>query len=469
MTQPYELTLTGAAAKIRSKELSPVELTESVLGRIDAVDRHVGAFATITAERAMSDAKRAADDISAGNYRGALHGITIGVKDLIDTAGIRTTSSSKTRENRVPATDAAVVESLSGAGAVLVGKTHTHEFAYGVITPTTRNPWNLDHITGGSSGGSAAAIAAQMCQGAVGTDTAGSIRIPSSACGTIGLKPTYGRVSRRGITPLSWALDHAGPITRTVEDAALMMNVLAGYDRADPATADVPVPDYTAQLDTGVRRLVLGMPTNYFFDTVDPEVERAVRAAADVLAEHGAQLRDVAIPMADAYLPTEFGILLPEASAYHQHLLREKADLYTEDVRVFLEAGELMLATDYIKALRVRSLIQQSWQDLFASLDAVLAPTLPATAAKVGQTAFEWGDAGEPVTNAYVRTSAPGNLTGLPGLSLPCGFSSAGLPIGLQVLGRPFDEETVLRIGAAYEKQNPDAGKAAPGPGMQAL
>lgn len=456
--QPYELTLTEAAAKIGSKELSPVELAESVLGRIEAVDGKVGAFAAVTADRAMQDAKRAAEDIAAGNYRGALHGVTVGVKDLVDTAGIATTSSSKTRTDNVPSSDAAVVERLSGAGAVLVGKTHTHEFAYGVITPTTRNPWKLDHIPGGSSGGSAAAIASQMCQGAIGTDTGGSIRIPSSACGTVGLKPTFGRVSRRGITSLSWALDHVGPITRTVHDAALMMNVLAGYDRADPGTVDEPVPDFTAGLDDGVKGMVFGLPTNYFFDNIDPEVAAAVHAAVEVLKGLGAQIREVEIPMADAYMSAEFGILVPEASAYHQTLLREKADLYTDDVRVFLDAGELMLATDYIKALRVRTLIQEGWRDMFEGLDAVLAPTLPATAARVEQESFNWG-AEEAVINAYVRTSAPGNLTGLPGLSVPCGFSNDDLPIGLQILGKPFAESTVLRIGAAYEAANPTAGK----------
>ncbi len=456
--QPYELTLSEAAAKIGSKELSPVELAESVLGRIEAVDGKVGAFAAVTADRAMNDANRAADDIAAGNYRGALHGVTVGVKDLVDTAGIATTSSSKTRQDNIPSADAAVVERLSGAGAVLVGKTHTHEFAYGVLTPTTRNPWNLDHIPGGSSGGSAAAIASQMCQGAIGTDTGGSIRIPSSACGTVGLKPTYGRVSRRGITSLSWALDHVGPITRTVRDAALMMNVLAGYDRADPGTVDEPVPDFTAGLDAGVKGMVFGLPTNYFFDNIDPEVEAAVRAAVDVLTSLGAHVREIELPMAETYMSVEFGILVPEASAYHQKLLREKADLYTDDVRVFLDAGELMLATDYIKALRVRTLIQDGWRDMFEGLDAVLAPTLPATAARVGQESYNWGTE-EAVINAYVRTSAPGNLTGLPGLSVPCGFSNDGLPIGLQILGKPFAEPTVLRIGAAYEAANPSAGK----------
>ncbi len=462
MVQPYQLSLSEAADRVRRRELSPVDLAESVLGRIEAVDDRIGAFASITADRALADARRAADEIASGNYRGPLHGVTVGVKDLVDTAGIATTSSSKTRADNVPNADAAVVKRLSGAGAVLVGKTHTHEFAYGVLTPTTRNPWDLDHVPGGSSGGSAAAIAAHMCHGAIGTDTGGSIRIPSAACGTVGLKPTYGRVSRRGITSLSWSLDHAGPITRTVRDAALMMNVLAGYDRADPGSANELVPDFAAELDEGVEGMVFGVPTNYFFDPIDSEVEAAVRAAVVVLEDLGAEIRDVELPLTDTYMPVEFAILVPEASAYHQQLLREKADLYTEDVRVFLEAGELMLATDYIKALRVRTLIQEGWRDLFnhEGLDAVLAPTLPATAARIGQAAFDWDGVEEPVINAYVRTSAPGNLTGLPGLSLPCGFSNDGLPIGLQILGRPFAESTLLRIGAAYEARSPAAGRA---------
>lgn len=457
--QPYELSLSAAADKIRSKELSPVELAESVLARIDAVDGKVGAYVTVTADRALADAKKATDEIAAGNYRGPLHGVTVGIKDLVDTAGIPTTSSSKTRAANIPDADAAVVERLTRAGAVMVGKTHTHEFAYGVITPTTRNPWNLEHVPGGSSGGSAAAIAAQMCHGAIGTDTGGSIRIPSAACGTVGLKPTYGRVSRRGIASLSWSLDHAGPIARTVRDAALMMDALAGYDRADPASRDVAVPSHAGELGAGVQGLVIGLPRNYFFDRIDPEVEAAVRAAAEVLEGLGAEVREVDIPYPDTYMSALFGILVPEASAYHQDLLREKGDLYTDDVRVFLEAGELMLATDYIKALRVRTLIQQGWRDLFEGLDAVVAPTLSAVAARTDQMAFNWGGAEEAVINAYVRTSAPGDLTGLPALSVPCGFNTDGLPIGLQILGRPFAEPTVLRIGAAYEAENPTAGR----------
>lgn len=450
--EPYELSLHETAHNIRERELSPVELTESVLGRIGDVDGRVGAFVTVTADHARRAARDAEKEIAGGGYRGPLHGVCVGVKDLVDTAGIRSTSSSRTRSDHVPAADAAVVERLGAAGAVMVGKTHTHEYAYGVITPTTRNPWNLERVPGGSSGGSGAAVAARMCQGAIGTDTGGSVRIPSAACGTVGLKPTYGRVSRRGVTSLSWSLDHVGPLARSVRDAAVMADAIAGYDRADPATLDVAVPDHGGELHAGVDGLVLGIPRNYFFDHIDPEVEAAVRTAMGELEHQGATLREVDLPHAELYMPTEFGILVPEASAYHQQTLREHGDLYEEDVRVFLEAGELMLATDYIKALRTRTLIQEGWRDMFTGLDAVLAPTLPAPAAGVGQLAFTWPDGEEEsVINAYVRTSAPGNLTGLPTLSLPCGVNADGLPIGMQIIGKPLAEPTVLRIGAAYE------------------
>ena len=457
--QPYEMTASQAAQAIQSKELSPVELTESVLGRIEAVDDKVHAFATVTADVAREQAKQAADEIAAGQYRGPLHGITVGVKDLVDTAGIRTTSSSRTRADYVPDADGAVVERLADAGAVMVGKTHTHEFAFGVITPTTRNPWNIEHIPGGSSGGSGAALAAGMCQIAIGTDTGGSIRIPASVNGVVGLKPTYGRVSRRGIASLSWSLDHVGPMARTVADTAAMLQALIGYDRSDPACVDEPAPDYSAGLGEGVAGMRIGVPVGYFFDNIDPQVEQAVRDAADGLALLGADVQEVPLPLPEAYMPAEYAIFMAEASAYHQQRIREQGDEFEPDVRLLLEAGELILATDYIKALRARTLIQNAWRDLFATgLDAIIAPTVPNVAAKVGQLEFDNGEP-ETVINSYVRASAPGNLTGLPALSVPCGFSGDGLPIGMQIIGRPFDESTVLRIGAAWESSYADSGK----------
>lgn len=450
--RPSELSITDAATRIGNRELSPVELVQSALDRIDEVEPRLNAFVVTTGEQALEAAQQAEKEIADGGYRGPLHGIPVGIKDLYDVAGVPTTSSSAVRSDYLPTEDAVSVAMLRAAGAVIVGKTHTHEFAYGVTTPKTRNPWDTDHVPGGSSGGSGAAVASGEALMAMGSDTAGSIRIPASICGTVGLKPTYGRISRTGVTSLSWSLDHIGPLTRSVRDAGLVLNALAGFDARDPATVKEPIPDYTAGIDGGVAGLTLGVPTNYFFDDIDPEVDTAVRQAISVLEAQGARLREVEIPYAQQMMAVEFGLCVPEASAYHQSMLRERSEHYTDDVRVLLEAGELVLATQYLKALRVRTLVKEAFQRAFDGLDAILCPTLPATAARVNQDTFTFpSGAQRSVTDAYVGHSAPANVTGLPGLSVPCGFDAVGLPIGLQIIGRPFDEAAVLRIGQAYE------------------
>jgi aspartyl-tRNA(Asn)/glutamyl-tRNA(Gln) amidotransferase subunit A len=446
------LSITEAAERIRTRQLSPVELVQAVLDRIDAVDDRVQAYVTVLGDAALAQAREVEQAIQSGDHRGPLQGIPIAVKDLYDTAGVRTTSSSKVRAEHVPTRDAAAVERVRAAGAVVVGKTVTHEFAYGVVSSPTRNPWNLDHIPGGSSGGSAAALAAAECLGALGSDTGGSIRIPSSATGVSGLKPTYGRVSKYGVMPLSWSLDHAGPMARSVADLAIMLGYLAGRDPRDPSSAREPVGDYRSQLDAGLQGLRVGLPTNYFFDGCDAEVATAVRAAATMLADEGAEVREVTIPDIDLALVAEFAIVVPEASAIHQKALRRQAADYGEDIRPLLEAGEFYLATHYLKAQRVRALVKDGLRRAFDGLDALLTPTLPHAAARHDQAGFP-GENGveEPVINAYVRTCCPFNLSGQPALSVPCGFTQAGLPIGLQVVGRPFDEATVLRIGHAYQ------------------
>ncbi|TNC24424.1 amidase [Amycolatopsis alkalitolerans] len=460
--EPYQLTLAEAARNIEAKELSPVELTASVLSRIDAVEDKITAFATVTAELAAKAAAAAESEIAAGGYRGPLHGIPVGIKDLYETAGVETTSSSKVRADHVPEQDSAVVEKLLAAGSVMVGKTHTHEFAYGAVTPTTRNPWDLDRMPGGSSGGSGAAVAAGECFVGMGSDTGGSIRIPASVCGTVGLKPTYGRVSRRGVASLSWSLDHVGPLTRTVADAALVMNAITGYDRSDPASVDVPVPDFTTGPE--VDGLTIGVPANYYTERVDPEVAAAVSAAIAVLVERGMRVREVEIPLTPYILPTEWGIMLPEASAYHQKMLRDKADLYTDDVRLYLEVGEFVLATDYLKALRARTVLQQAWREMFVDIDVLIAPTLTTPALRVDDPSVTWPDGStEAATDTYVRFSAPANVTGLPSLSVPCGFTGAGLPIGMQIMGKPFTEPVLLAVGQAYESAT-DWAKLAPLP-----
>jgi aspartyl-tRNA(Asn)/glutamyl-tRNA(Gln) amidotransferase subunit A len=307
--QPFELTLAATAQQIKAKVLSPVELTQSVLARIDAVNPQINAFSNVTAGLAAGAAALAEREIAGGRYRGPLHGIPIGVKEIYDMAGVPSTSSSRVRADYIPDHDSAVVAKLREAGAVVVGRTHSHEFAYGVVTPQTRNPWRLDRIAGGSSGGSAAAVAVGTCFLGLGSDTAGSIRIPAALCGTVGLKPTYGRVSRTGVTPFSWSLDHAGPLTRTVEDAALAMNVMAGYDPSDPGSVDVPVPDFSAGLGRDVAGTTAGVPVNFFTERVDPEVRTAVEAACARLTDLGVRLREVRLSLADEVMATEFGIL----------------------------------------------------------------------------------------------------------------------------------------------------------------
>lgn len=450
--EPYELSLAEASAAISARELSPLELAESALRRAEAVEPQISAFATITADVALDQAGRAEADIAAGHYRGPLHGIPLGVKDLYNTAGIVTTSSSRVREHYVPETDSAAVASLAGAGMVLLGKTHTHEFAFGAVTPTTRNPWDTSTIPGGSSGGSGAAVASGSCLVALGSDTGGSIRIPAALCGTVGLKPTYGRASRFGVASLSWSLDHVGPLTRNVTDAALVLNAMAGYDSRDPASVDVPVPDFTAGLERGIKGLRIGIPANFYTEYVDSEVSAAVGAAAAVLEQHGAQLVPVTIPYADMIRAAEWGIMMPEASSYHRQALRKTPELFTQEVRALLEVGETVLATDYVDALRVRQLMKQAWQEMYSTIDVLLAPSVPAPALPAEDPFAYWPDGTtESATDAMVRLSAPANLTGLPAISVPCGFSSAGLPLGMQIIGRPFAESTILAVARTYE------------------
>ncbi|MFE7181447.1 amidase [Streptomyces erythrochromogenes] len=451
--QPYELTVAEAAEAIRTRRVSPVELVDSVLERIEVVQPVLGAYASVTADRARDAARRAEDEIARAGARGPLHGIPAGLKDLIDVAGTATSASSRVREGHRAAADSTVAARLSAAGAVFVGKTHTHEFAYGLTTPQTANAWDRGRVAGGSSGGSAVAVAARAAAFALGTDTGGSIRVPAALNGVVGLKPTYGLVPRHGVTALSWSLDHVGPITRTVEDAALVLGALAGHDPRDPASVAAPPFDHRPGPGTDLTGLRVGVPVNYYFDHVDPHVEAAVRRAIARLEELGARLVDVEIPMTRHIRATHWGLMVPEASAYHERTLRAVPDLYSADVRVLLEAGELMTAGDYLRAQRARTLVRQAWLDMAAAVDVIAAPTVPMTAVDAGQTTTTWGDGTvESVSDAYVRLSAPANVTGVPALTVPVGLDPRGLPIGMQLMGRPFDEAAVLRAGHAYER-----------------
>jgi aspartyl-tRNA(Asn)/glutamyl-tRNA(Gln) amidotransferase subunit A len=449
------LSIVDAASRVSAREVSPSELVEAALCRIEQEEPVLQAFVTVCADEARRQASKLDEDMLAGRRRGPLHGIPFGIKDLIDTAGVRTTCSSAVRAEHVPSQDAIVVERLTAAGAIIIGKTNTHEFAYGPISAPTRNAWDGTRIAGGSSGGSAVAVAAGMCTAAIGTDTGGSIRIPAAFNGVVGLKPTYGRVPKSGVAPLSWSLDHVGSLTRTVADAASVLSVIAGRDRSDPTSVREPVGDYTSGLQAGVQNMRLGLPQNYFREVIETEVLDLVDAAALHLGELGAHLIEVTIPDVELSVVAELGILLPEASAYHQGDLRRVADLYGLDVRTFLELGELYLATHYVNAQRARAVVKKGMRSCFEQvrLDALLVPAVPMLPPEIGRDTIVYPDAGEQsVIGALFRACSPFNLSGQPVLTVPCGFSKHGLPVGLGIVGRPFAEATVLRIGNAYEQ-----------------
>ncbi|MGH8736788.1 MAG: amidase [Burkholderiales bacterium] len=452
-TELHYLTIAEAAPLLARKAISPVELTQAVLERIEALDGRLKTYVALLADAALEAASRAEKDIQRGNYLGPLHGIPMAIKDLYDTAGVVTASGSKIRSDYVPKTDSTVVRKLREAGAIVLGKVRTHEFAFGFDAPPTRNPWNLDCTPSGSSGGSGSALAAGLCLGATGSDTGGSIRAPGAVNGIAGIKPTYGRVSKHGIAVLSWSLDHAGPMARSTEDLALMLRAMAGHDPNDPTTVDIPVPDYAATLERGIKGLKIGVPQNYFFEDVQPSVKSAVTAAIATLESVGAKIVEIKLEhFGDDVLPTFFSIVMPEAATYHQKTFREHGHEYGADVRELLETGELCLATTYIAAQRNRSAIKASLAAALAKVDVLLTPTLPVTAARIGQQTYRWESREEPVFAACARFLAPFNLAGLPAISIPCGFSEDGMPIGLQLAGRPFAEATVLNVASAFEK-----------------
>lgn len=456
--RPYELTIQEAAQQMADGSLTAVELTESSLDRIGEVEPALTAFVAVTGEAALRQAGEVDAARRAGVELGPLAGIPIGVKDLYDMGGIPTTSSSRVRADYVPDRDSAAVDKLRRAGSVLVGKTHTHEFAYGGITPTTRNPWNTGHIPGGSSGGSAVAVAAGECMVGLGSDTGGSIRMPAAACGVFGIKPTYGLVSRRGVTSLSWSLDHLGPLTRTALDSAYVLDAMAGYDSGDPASADRPPVQYADGVIAAAGRgidLRIGIPQNYFTDRVQPEVQEAVERAVEELVGLGATTVPVEIPFADEFAAVSRLIVGAEAAAYHRTMLRDRADLYTDQVRIALETGSLVMATDYIDALRVRALIQDAWKVMFDGIDCLAAPVSPIVAPPVELGPIEWPDGTvEESARAIGRFSAPANQLGLPAVAVPVGIAD-GMPIGMQLIGRPFSELPLLCAAAAYESLSP--------------
>jgi aspartyl-tRNA(Asn)/glutamyl-tRNA(Gln) amidotransferase subunit A len=449
------VTIREAAESLRARRISSVELTTAALKRIDRQNADSRVFITVTAHQAMEQARLADAELAAGKDRGPLQGIPIAVKDLFLTAGVRTTGGSRIYEDFVPDRDAAVVERLQAAGAVMLGKLNMHEMAYGITSANphfgpVRNPWNPQHSPGGSSGGSGAAVAARIAFLAMGSDTGGSIRIPASFCGVTGLKPTYGRVSRYGALPLSWSLDHIGPLTRTVRDAALALNIIAGPDPRDPTSSRRPVVDFVPDPECSIRGLRIGFPSDFYFDNLDPDVESSVRGAIARASSLGAMLLPVRLPDMEAINAVARVILLAEAAAVVSPY-RDRRDLFGPDVLALFDQGRVIPAVDYVNAQRLRRSLRREFDRVWKEVDCFLAPTTPATAPRIGDTTVRLGGRDEDVRLAATRLVRGINALGLPALSMPCGLSGAGMPVGLQIVGPAFGEALILKVGAALE------------------
>jgi aspartyl-tRNA(Asn)/glutamyl-tRNA(Gln) amidotransferase subunit A len=452
-----DLTICHLAPLIRRRKLSPVDLALTLLARIDRRQDDLNSYLTVTSDLALAQAKRAEREITNGRYRGPLHGIPICLKDLFFTRGIRTTAGSKILRHFVPDYNAAVVDRLFKAGAVLLGKTNLHEFAYGAtnVNPhygPVHNPWAAGRISGGSSGGSAAAVVAGLAVASLGTDTGGSIRIPAAACGCVGFKPSYGRVPLCGVIPLAASLDHAGPICRCVEDAGIMLEAVAGADRCDPASFGDMGERFLQDLKKGPGGLRIGIPKQYFFDRIQGDVRRNTLDAIAVLEQNGAEVREINLKLMGETAKLAGQITLAEALVYHWRWVQKRADDYGSDLRIRLREGMEISALSYLHAQEVRNAYTAAFESSFQSVDLIATPTLPVAAPRIEENEVMAGRARENVRVALLRLTRPGNLTGLPAISLPSGFTKDGLPTGLQLIGRPSDERTVLRGAYAFER-----------------
>ena len=454
-------TIEQLAPLLAKKKLSPVELAEHYLARIEKLNPRFNAFITVTAERALAEAHVAERELARGKNRGLLHGIPIALKDNIETMGIRTTMGSAILRDSVPDEDATIVRKLRKAGAVIIGKTNLHEFAYGATNENphygaTHNPWAHERITGGSSGGSTAAVCAGLCVAAIGTDTGGSIRLPAALCGIVGLKPTFGRISVKGVFPLAPTLDHVGPLARSVADAAIVLGALAGRDPLDPTTAAKPTEDFLAGSKPKRRKIRLGMPKQHMWERIHPDVQRLVEAAASRLVRNGGAVEQVSLPSLSAAVEAANMMSVAEARAVHEMMgyFPARAAEYGQDVSQRLGMGREISAVEYLKGQTIVRQAKTEFAAAFEQVDAIVAPTVAVAAPKIGSETVRIGSTDEPMRAALLRLTRPGNLTGLPNVSIPCGFTPEGLPVGMQLIGPAFAEADLLAIARLYEQEN---------------
>lgn len=449
------LTLSNS---IRDKHISPVEVTKQLLERIDSNNPKLNAYITILHKEAKDCALQAEKEIATGNWKGPLHGIPIGIKDMIYTKNIKTTMGSEIFKDYVPDYDAAVVEKLKQAGATIIGKLNTHQFAYGPTGDRSfygpvKNPYNLSKITGGSSSGAGAAVATSLCYAALGTDTGGSIRIPSACCGIVGMKPTFGRVSKFGVHPLGFTLDHVGPMTRSVQDNAILLNVLSGYDERDPYSVRTNTEDFTRFLHKGIKGSIIGIPSSYYFEHVDEEVANKIGEAIKVFRHLGAEIRLIDLPTMQRIVWAQQITAKSEAYAIHEINLQNHPEQYEEEVRERLLTGVETKGYEYVQAQQLKQIAIQEFEHALREVDVLLTPTLPILPPDIDQREVNIQTYNEQVRSALLRFTSPTNFNGFPSISIPSGFSDSGLPIGLQLIGRQFEEANLYRFAYAFEQE----------------
>ena len=461
-----KLTISEIAPMIQAREVSPVDLTEAALAEAERRQPTLNSFITIMREQAMAQAERAEDELSRGTYRGPLHGIPIGIKDNIATGGIKTTVGTKVLRDHVPDEDAEVVRRVKEAGGIILGKENLEEFAAGATSNNphygaVHNPWGLDHIPGGSSGGGGANVAAGVTFASLGTDLGGSVRLPGAFCGVVGLKQTFGRVSQRGLMVTSFNGDHIGPMTRSVRDSALVLHAIAGYDPLDPSTVPVPVDDYALMLERGIQGLTMGIPSNHYFDLLDPEVETAVRRAIAALEELGIASREVSLPSMEYVGALRFSAMA-DSVVTHEPFIESSREDYGPDTLYRTLAGQFVLGRDYSKAMKVQRIIKEEHARVLQGVDFLVTPTTPMPAPRIDAATITVDGREQkvrgPGSGHISRNTSPQNSTGFPAITIPCGFSELGLPIGLQFIGRPWEEGNLFRIANAYEGVSPSRG-----------